>query len=150
MLLFPHRWRRIGWLLAIPCAALMIAVLHFGFTFPFLDYETGLPEHQLFGSGTLFQLNSHNFTGEVGSVPLIAALLLVAFSKEKQEDERIRTLRLESLLWAVYVNSALLVLCIIFLYGGLFLSVMVYNICTPLILFIARFRLVLYMDKRSL
>jgi hypothetical protein len=75
---------------------------------------------------------------------------MIAFSKEKVEDERINTLRLESLLWAVYINTILLILAIIFLYGEAFLQVMTYNICTPLILFIARFNSVMFKDKRKL
>jgi hypothetical protein len=148
-LLFPYRWKRIGWLLAIPSAVLMIAVLYFQFGLPFLYYKSAWPT-RFSNGGTLFVLQDHDFTREVGSVLLIIGLLMIAFSKEKQEDERIQALRLESLLWAVYVNSALLILCIIFLYDVVFLVVMTYNICTPLILFIARFQFVLYTDRKAL
>lgn len=37
---------------------------------------------------------------------------IIAFSKEKDEDERIAAIRLESLLWAVLINSILLILAI--------------------------------------
>lgn len=37
---------------------------------------------------------------------------IIASSKEKDEDERIAAIRLESLLWAVLINSILLILAI--------------------------------------
>ena len=146
--LLPHKMKRIGWLLAIPAAILMIAWMHFSFSFSFLDYYRK-EAHLSFDEGMLFTIQIHNFTDEVGGIILIIGLLLIAFSREKDEDERIAKLRLESLLWAVLVNSILIILAIIFFYNGLFLSVMVYNICTPLILFIARFNLILYFERKS-
>lgn len=61
------------------------------------------------GEKFLFGLHRHNFTDEVGSLLLIAGLLMIAFSREKEEDERTVKLRLESLLWAAFdpVHSAI-------------------------------------------
>ena len=147
--LFPHKYRLIGWVLAIPSFVLMIFNLHTEFVFKFLNYartDSGWDWKNNF----LFNLQTHNFTGETGSLLLIAGLLMIAFSREKQEDERTVTLRLESLLWAVYINFAWLMFSIIFFYNGLFLNVIVYNICTPLILFIARYYFVMYKERRVL
>ena len=145
--LFPHKYRCIGWIIALPAFVLMIFVLHDGFVFKFLDYSNAATN---LDSNFLFNIQVHNFTIEAGSLLLIVGLLLVAFSRERLEDERITKLRLESLLWAVYVNSALLIFSIIFFYNGLFLNVMAYNICTPLILFIIRFNMVMYNERKNL
>lgn len=150
-LLLPNRYKLIGWILAIPSFILMLAVLHADFEFPFLTYSRGGDDiHILFDKGFLFDIHVNNFTDEIGGILLIIGLLLIAFSKEKDEDERIAAIRLESLLWAVLVNSILLVLAIILLYNALFLQAMAYNICTTLILFIARFNLKLYSERRKL
>jgi hypothetical protein len=148
--LFPHKYRLFGWVLAIPSAILMVLVLH-------ADFELGIfyfgGTNRVFNfdsSNFLFNLHRHNFTDEVGSLLLIAGLLMIAFSRERIEDERTAKLRLESLLWAVYVNSAWLIFSIIFFYGGLFGDIMTYNICTPLILFIARYYYVMYKERRNL
>ena len=61
-----------------------------------------------------FTIQTNNFTDELGGILLIIGLLLIAFSKEKDEDERISRVRLESLLWATLVNSILLIFCILF------------------------------------
>lgn len=150
-LLLPNHYKLIGWLIAIPSLILMLAVLHADFAFGFLNFTRGNTDgiRVLFDSPTLFSIRSNNFTDEAGGILLTIGLLLIAFSKEKDEDERIATLRLESLLWAVLINSILLILAMIFLYNGLFLQAMAYNICTTLILFVARFNLKLYAERRN-
>src|SRR5271170_871259 len=125
--LLPNQYKRIGWLIAIPAFILMIFVLHFDFTFKFLDY-TAKGAHLSFDNYFLFNIHSNNFTDELGAFLLITGLLMIAFSKEKEEDERISKLRLESLLWAIYVNSAFLIFSVIFFYNSLFMEVMAYNI----------------------
>jgi len=147
--LFPQRYRLIGWLITIPSLILMILALHFDVTFHFLDYARA-GGSDLFGGTTLFNLKSNNFTDEIEGVLLLVGLLLFAFSKEKTEDERTVKIRLESLVWAVYVNSVLLILAMILIYGTLFLEVMVYNICTPLLIFIGRFHYMMYLDRKGL
>jgi hypothetical protein len=148
--LLPHKMKKIGWTLAIPAAILMVMVLNFDFTFKFLDFSRPGQAGRIhfFDRGYLFNLEANNFTDEVGGLLLITGLLFIAFSREKDEDERIGRLRLESLLWAVLVNSIWIMLAIIFFYDGLFLRIMAYNICTPLILFIARFNLTLYFERK--
>jgi len=148
--LFPHKYRLVGWVLAIPSFILMLLVLHAEFELGFLYYGDG---NNIFASDDanfLFNIHRHNFTDEVGSLLLIAGLLMIAFSREREEDERTVKLRLESLLWAVYVNSAWMMFAIIFFYDVLFAKIMTYNICTPLILFIARYSFVMYKDRRTL
>jgi small-conductance mechanosensitive channel len=150
-LLLPNRFKLVGWLIAIPAFILMLFVLHGDFAFEFLNFSRGSTDslQVLFDSPTLFSIRTNNFTDEIGGILLIIGLLLIAFSKEKDEDERIATLRLESLLWAVLINSILLILAIVVLYNGLFLQVMCYNICTTLILFVVRFNWKLFAERRN-
>ena len=80
----------------------------------------------------------------------IIGALLVGFSKEKQEDEYIAEVRLNALLWAVLVNYCLLLAAFVFVYGLSFLTVMIYNMFTVLILFIARFHIALYRNAKNI
>jgi hypothetical protein len=75
--------------------------------------------------------------------------ILVGFSKEKNEDEYIANLRLSSLLWAVLVNYLLLLFAFLFVYGWVFLDIMIYNMFTVLIIFIARFNYLLFRNNKS-
>lgn len=148
--LLPHKLKLAGWIIAVPAFVLMIAYIHTDFTFHFLDYYNNDLQKISFDNGMLFDIQFNNFTDEIGGVLLLVGLFLVAFSKEKDEDERIAKMRLESLLWAVLVNTVLIIICILFLYSVNFLHAMVYNICTPLILFIVRFNVLLVLDRKQL
>ena len=145
--LFPHRYRLVGCILAIPSAVIMILSMYYEFGFPFLHLSTTPSNLNVFSEYFLFQLTDHNFTGEVAAILVIVGLLMVAFSREREEDERTMKLRLESLLWSVYVNAALILVAIIVCYSTMFLTVLVYNTCATLVIFIARYRWVLFADR---
>ena len=146
--LLPYLCKRIGWWLTIPSLIAMLLILHYDISFPFLDYQ--VDGKLSFDKGFLFNLELNNFTDEIFSLLLIGGLFMVAFSKEKVEDERIRHLRLESLLWAMLVNTVFLAFSIIFFYNDLFVWILAYNIATPLVLFILRFNAQMYSERRKL
>jgi hypothetical protein len=137
--LFPHRYRWIGWVMALPSAVVMILNMYYEFGFSFLWYRGNVWSPDVLDAPFLFSLHTHNFTGEVAAILLILGLLMIAFSRERVEDERTMKLRLESLLWAVYVNTGLIMLAIVLTYGTMFLTVTVYNILSTLLIFIARY-----------
>ncbi len=139
--LLPYTFKRIGYWMVIPFFVLGIAYLEWDFTFSWLNYHTSK-------TGFLADINA-NFTDELAAIGLICSLFLIAFSKERVEDEAISFFRLEALHWAVYANYAVLLLAIIFCYGSLFFTVMTVNLFTVLFIFIARFRYVLYQYNKS-
>ncbi|MDE3145243.1 MAG: hypothetical protein KGL19_13890 [Bacteroidota bacterium] len=139
--LFPHSWRRIGYILLPVFLAIGIAYLFFDYKFPFLQYH----KSQNFN----FIFSENNFTDELASLGTIIGLLLIGFSKEKTEDEMIQFIRLESLHWAVYANYLVMALCIIFVYGGAFFYVMIWNMFTILIIFIVRFKYLMHQYNKS-
>ncbi len=77
------------------------------------------------------------------AIIVMVALALIAFSEEKEEDEWVTKIRLESLQWSIYANYILLILAILFVYDIYFFEALVYNMYTILILFILRFNYVL-------
>jgi hypothetical protein len=89
-----------------------------------------------------------NLTNEIVAVLFLTGALLVMFSKEKNEDEYIASIRLNALLWSVLVNYILLIFMFVFVYGFIFLNVMVYNMFTTLIIFIFRFNYILYKNSK--
>ena len=80
---------------------------------------------------------------------VLVGLFLVAFSKERIEDEQIVQLRLDSLRWAIYLNYAILLFTLVFTHGGESNHILMLNIWLPLLFFILRFQWVLYKLKRS-
>jgi hypothetical protein len=138
--LLPYKSRWIGLaliLLHVPVRAI------WEIYYPNLD-EYKLPtlpqDSMLFTNAHLFYITS--------SILVLTGLFLIAFSKEKIEDEQISQLRLDSLRWAIYVNYALLILTLIFTNGVNFIDMLRLNLWLPLIFFIIRFRWVIYRQNK--
>lgn len=149
-LLFPHSFKIIGWILLIPSFVLTIL-----FSFELISSELNATvfaffSDELFGKSRIFQFIEVDILPTIVGICFIIGGLFVAFSKLKVEDEYISDLRLSSLLWAVYVNYALLLLAFIFVYNMPFLTVMLYNMFTVLIIFIIRFHFILYTTSKQL
>jgi len=104
----------------------------------------------VFQDSVLFGMIKANLTGTLVGVLFLIGAIFVAFSKEKSEDEFIAKVRLESLLWATYINYGVLIFCFLFFYEFEFLYVMIFNMFTILIFFIIRFYYILYRAKKSL
>lgn len=149
--LFPHRFRLIGWLIFVPSAVLGLAALYADFNLSWLVAEM-LNESMTIESGNSVThlVNTQNLTDEIAAIGVIVGLLLIAFSREKVEDEMINQLRLEALQWSVYANYIVLGIAILTIYDTAFFNVMVYNMFTVLLVFIARFRWLLYRNTNNL
>lgn len=136
--LLPYRVKRLGWIILLPSIFLGVMVLYFEFVIP--GFEIKIPYATTFMSGKPIM---NNLTDELVSIIVIVSLALIAFSEEKEEDEWVSKVRLESLQWSVYANYILLILAILFVYDMHFFEALVYNMYTILILFILRFNYVL-------
>jgi len=147
-LLIAHRWKALGWLLTIP--ALIAGIWFIATDFPddFLQVSvTPWMQRFLWIDEGIFNSNTATKTisllDELICISLLAGLLLLAFSKEKMEDEWIQSVRLESLQWAILINTLLLIAFTIFTHGIPFLNVMMFNMFTPLLVFVGRFYYIL-------
>jgi hypothetical protein len=146
--LFPHHFKRIGWVLA--SIGLILGLLelydlvhlpHLLTWLPSPIGNTDLPDIQ---AGHQVRANH-----DLYAVMLICGGILVACSRQAQEDEYIGQVRLESLLWALYLYYALLLLCFLLISGTAFLLVMMYALFAPLLLFLVRFHWVLYRSANA-
>ena len=138
--LFPHRFKRIGTWILIPFVLLGWYVVNYDIEPEFFDFTVpAIFVDEIFGEKFAFGMTENNILNEIIGVVLILSFLMVAFSKEKQEDELIAKIRLDSLVWATYVNYGVLLLSMIFIYGMSFFWVMIFNMFTILLFFIVRF-----------
>jgi hypothetical protein len=115
------------------------------FEFSFLDWKVPWANvaKTPFGHGGGLK---DNFTNELAMIWLLVSLIFTAFSKTKEEDEYVQKIRHDSLLWSLYVNYGLLLIAILSFYEFGFFNVMLFNMYTPLIIFIIRFQY--YYSKR--
>lgn len=149
--LFPNRFKKIGWLLFIPGIILGIVFLIYESDISLFDISVfAIAEEAILSDTTYFSILRNNVLDEITSLLLIIGALLIAFSKEKSEDEFISKIRLESLVWATYMNYVILILAIIFVFNMTFFWVLVFNMFTLLVFFLVRFNWALYKSKNQI
>lgn len=148
-LLLPNRYKFIGWCLLIPATLLgLLLSLHDIEAFPLKARTFVIVNEEFLGKSQFLAIIESNITPTIVGILFIWGAMFVGFSKEKKEDEFIAKIRLSSLLWAVWVNYILLFMSFLFVYGTAFLTIMMYNMFTVLIIFIVRFNYILYKNSK--
>lgn len=147
--LFPYKYKLIGWIMLVPSAILGLFIVLADYQFPFLELNVFSLTTQTF-SGDHSHWFKNNITDEVVAILFTIGALLAGFSKQQNEDEYIAVIRLESLVWATYINYAILILSMLFVFDAGFFTVMIFNMFTILIIFILRFNYMLYKSNKSL
>ncbi len=150
-LLFPNRFKLMGWVLLIPST--IIGLLLVLLDNPVFELEAtvfAIYDGGLFDPAKAFVLIDNSIVDELVAAGAIIGGVLAAFSEEKDEDEYIAKIRLESLLWATYINYGFLLFSVLFIYGLGFYQVMLFNMFTVLFIFLVRFNYVLYKTSRAI
>lgn len=149
-LLLPHGFQKISWVLLLPNLALGIYLLLIGFDtmslallFERVVHSGRTVDVSAIGNGIASWLNNEMIVG------LLLGALFVSCSRERVEDEMIARIRLGALLSALYVNTAIVIVAALFVYGLDFVDVMVYNLFTLPLLFAAIYRWQLWRLKKA-
>lgn len=144
-LLLPYRYKQIGWFIFYPALLLGLLIIFKNIEVGWLNVKMlSIFPDILSKNPRYFSIIEVNLTNTLTGILFLVGALLVGFTEEKFEDEFIEKLRLSALLWAVLINYILLLLAFLFIYQFQFINVMVFNMFTVLLLFIARFRYLLY------
>ena len=135
--LFPHRFRMIGWVLAIVAVSGYLCLPEFHFKMPSLYFDTFFDDENESGFFRMARTNSLS----IAMILLTIGLLFIGFSKEKVEDEFVHYLRAQSLIWATYITAALFIVATLLIYGITYIYVPYLVFFVFLILFIIKFRI---------
>lgn len=123
-LLFPHSFQRIGWIIFAISAAI--------------------------GAYILFTDNTDSYLfNNIAIIGTCIGAILATCSREEVEDEMTGQIRLNSLLTALYINYAILIVCSLLIYDLDFLNVMLYNMFTILLIFMVVFRWKIWQVKKA-
>ena len=96
------------------------------------------------------QLNYYGyFVNNIAIIGTIIGAILATCSREKIEDEMISSIRLNSLLTALYIHYAIIVVASLLVYYLDFLYVMLYGMFTILIIFMVVFRLRIWRMRKE-
>ena len=128
ILMFGHE----DWLPTLPCKVIAL------FNGPEWITEKAV------GPSPVVQIITDNMIEEVIIFGLVIALALIAFSREKDEDEYVEHLRAKSLVWSLIINMILILIATLFLYDSNFLVfTWIYLFGVPLV-FAIKFEIELY------
>ena len=148
-LLLPNRFKIIGWYILVPAFILGMFICITDYQAAWLNTKVfAVVNEAIFDKSQYFSIVETNITNTLVGVLFIVGAIFVSFSKEKTEDEYISNLRLKSLQWSLLVNHLLLLFAFIFIYGTTFISIMVYNMFTMVLIFIIRFNYILYKNTK--
>lgn len=124
--LLPAWCRKAGWALFIPCAILGLYLI-------FVEYYTPL-EFEFYPA----------LKANIAIIGTLIGLYMVAFSKEKIEDEFINSLRMDAMIKAIILNCVIIVLASLIIYGGWYIYTLSITQYFVLLAYIIIFRYNMY------
>lgn len=119
-LLFPRVFQPIGWIMFVP-SLILGALIYFE-----LICLSGMSE---------------TVVNDIAIIGIALGALFIVCSKERNEDEMIRSIRLSSILNSIYIYVLLLVTCIVAINGIGFMKFAVLNLVLFPMIFVCNFRL---------
>lgn len=141
MAIFPNKFKTIGWLLV--GVGLIFLVTWFS-----LDFRLELPVLAIvsvYFDTKWFAGFQTNVADELIMLCLVGGLMLVAFSREKEESTQLDQIRGLAMARAALYNGAFLLVAILFFYGQAFIVALLLNMCSWFVMYIAIFS---YLKKR--
>ena len=150
--LFSPVFRKIGYSLLIVAMIFFVLCLSFdqlafGIEYPMISLTPQFEEEW-----SLFKIGPRITQGgwfEIVMTLMCVGCVFVAFSKEKDEDECIAQIRMQSLVWALMVNMVLVLLTTLFIYGGSYITCMAVYPFSTFLFFIIKYNISLYQFRKN-
>ena len=154
--LLPHIFRKVGWFIFIPCSV-MIIVSWLGINDWFNDDRLSFitlhignlsffaPEQE---GRSFFYFAQEDMFSELVYCLTFISLYMIAFSKERVEDEYVEHLRMRSLVWALKVNTIFFVIFTWFCFGMVYITLLMLSMFSIFLLF--HFRFLYELHKRRI
>ena len=140
-LLLPRKCRTIGWILFLIALLNLVARYYWDFQMPLLCKHV-LTKQGTVTTDTLF----YDYTEQAAWIFIIISLFMMAFSKQKIEDEYVQSIRLNALLISIY--AYIIVLLFITLFSiNTFLLFAVINVMPLILIFILVFNYQLFIKS---
>ena len=149
--LLPSGFRKAGWLMFVP--GVILGALYLFGEYPVWLELGGTKAFALFdgfSDTNMFTVTfNDSWTEEFIIILLALALLFIGFSREKDEDECIANIRMNALVWAMTVNTALLIASTLLIFGLPYLTFMSIYMFSLMVLFIAKYQWLIYRFRKN-
>lgn len=148
--LFPHRFKLISGVLFFVSFITLVAYCcipefaSFQLNATVFAIVSDADNGKIFNGITFLGCTENSIADELLMLIVVISGIVYAFSKEKNEDEMVASIRLRSLAWATIINYALILVSYLFVYGFIFLNVLMAVMFSQLLIFIVLFRFKMY------
>lgn len=139
------KWKIAGFIIAALSAILAVFYFAAGFRFemPVLAIVSSYREIKF------LSIFSTNFADETILLGFISGFALIAFSRERKELACYRGIRISALTKAVVIYTLFLIFSVLFLYGSVFMGIVVLNLVLPFVLYILIFNILKFKTSGS-
>jgi hypothetical protein len=135
-LLMPARFRKIGWFIFAIATIAFFGMMKYEWRPSILDY-TYTDSDGRGSTGT-------NLLKEIILTFWMVGLIMIAFSRQKQEDEYLNYIRLLSWQYSVFASMVISIIGTWFIYGANYLMFSALNMLTAPVAFIVIFNVMIY------
>lgn len=143
----PNYFKKIGWFVFVPSMIYLILVFQFDSLDINFRFISVFPVDRVLGNPSpWFSLVDTTVQLTIIPILILVGSLFIIFSKEKNEDEYIASIREKSLVWGVKVYMAIFIIATLVLYGFDYFYFMFINTYILFILIIAKF----YFEKHKI
>jgi len=147
--LLPKGIRPLGFIFT--AAGIILAVIRFYFGYkPELLKRNVLAIYSHYLDSRFMQVIKNQLIEEVAGIFFMLGIFLIAFTKEKDENEKTNEIRLRAFFIAAYLNVVFVLMSLLFTFGMGFMYMVMVNMAFWLIAYIISFRLMLAGHRKRL
>jgi phage shock protein PspC (stress-responsive transcriptional regulator) len=146
--LLPRNFRFVGIFFFIAGVIAGIARFYFGFKPKFLTIDF-FALYSYYINEKFMQSVRNNFGEEITGFLIVTGLFMIAFAREKVENEQIGLIRLKAFFYSFYLNFIFLLLALLFTFGFAFIYLLMFNMVFGLVAYIVSFKIMLFMHYRK-
>jgi len=146
--LLPKGLRPLGFVFTAAGIILAVIRFYFGYKPEFLKRDVfAIYSHYL--GAKFMQIIKNQLLEEIAGVLFMLGIFLIAFTREKDEDEKTNEFRLRSFFIAAYVNVIFVLISLLFTFGMGFMYMVMVNMAFWLIAYIVSLKVMLAGHRKS-
>ncbi len=138
-LFLPNKIRIYGWVILLFGLILGVIRFYFGVKPEFLNIKVFAVYSKYFETN-YFKVIENHVSEELTALLILVGLFVISFTKERIENESVSAIRYKSFILTFYINTLIIVLSFLFVYGFGFINILVINVFSPFIIYIILFR----------
>lgn len=134
-LFVPNNIRIYGWVILLFGLILGVIRFYFGVKPEFLNIKVFAVYSKYFETN-YFKVIENHVSEELTALLILVGLFVISFTKEKIENESVSVIRYKSFILTFYINTQIIVLSFLFVYGFGFINILVINVFSTFIIYI--------------